>query len=273
MSARTHRFRVGTFDVATILDGVVDRTDGATVFGANRAPEEVAALARAHGLDLATLPNPFVPTLVRTGEATVLVDTGFGAARRPEAGKLVDGLASIGVEPGDIDVVLLTHLHADHVGGLMEAGVPVFERARVLIGRRELAYWTETTTAPAVEANVRPLLDRIERLDDGDAVVPGVTVEAAFGHTPGHLIVHLESGAERLVLTADTANHPVLALTDPDWHFKMDVDPAQASATRRRVFDRLAADGTPFIGHHMPFPALGRVERQGPGYRWLPAEG
>ncbi len=268
--AVTHGFTVGAFTVTTILDGVIARDDGDTAFGANREPAEVAAVAAAHGLDVRALPNPFVPVLIRTGDATILVDTGFGAARRPEAGQLRARLGELGVAPEAIDLVILTHLHPDHVGGLMEDGAPAFVNARLVTGRREFAYWTEERTAPAVEANVRPLADRLTLVDDGAEVAPGITAQAAFGHTPGHMIYHLESGGERLALTADTANHPVLSLARPDWHFRADVDPEQAVATRRRIFGALADAGTPLVGHHLPFPALGRVARDGGGFRWRP---
>lgn len=267
---QTHSFALGDFEVTTVLDGVIVRDNGHEVFGANRDPAEVEALAAAHGLDVRALENNFVPVVVRTPDALILFDTGNGDTRRPAAGHLVARLAAIGVRPDDIDIVALSHLHGDHVGGLIDEGRPVFDRARLLCGRREFTYWTEETEAPQIEAKVRPLADRFTLIDDGATVADGVVAEAAFGHTPGHTIFHLESRGARLTLAADTANHPILALIDPDWHFKMDVDAESAVATRRRVFDRLADTATPFVGHHMPFPALGRVERAGAGYRWIP---
>mgnify|MGYP006283932207 FL=1 len=272
MSAGTRRFGLGDFEVTTLLDGVVVRDDGHAVFGANRDPAEVEALAARHGLDVRALADNFVPVLVRTPTALVLFDTGFGAAMRPQAGQLTARLAEVGVAPGDIDVVVLTHLHGDHVGGLTEDGAPAFANARHVTGAREFRHWTEAQTAPAVETHVRPLADRFTLIEDGAEIVRGITAEAAFGHTPGHMIHRLESAGQRLTLTADTANHPVLALLHPDWHFAMDVDPLTAAATRRRVCADLAARGEPCVGHHMPFPALGRIEAAGDGFRWLPLE-
>ena len=107
-------------------------------------------------------------------------------------------------------------------------------------------------------------------IGDGEAVVPGITSMAAFGHTPGHMIYGLESGGRKLILTADTANHFVLSLQRPDWEVVFDTDKAQAAAARKAVFDMVAADRLPFIGYHMPFPSVGFVETASEGYRFIP---
>jgi glyoxylase-like metal-dependent hydrolase (beta-lactamase superfamily II) len=119
--------------------------------------------------------------------------------------------------------------------------------------------------------HVAPLAEKATFLKDNADVAPGVTSMAAFGHSPGHMIYRLESGGQTLILTGDTANHYVLSLQRPDWEVKFDMDKAKAAETRKRVFDMIATDRLAFIGYHMPFPAVGFVEKQGEGYRYTPA--
>lgn len=105
---------------------------------------------------------------------------------------------------------------------------------------------------------------------DGDSPVSGITAMAAFGHTPGHMAYHLESGSDRLLIMADTANHYVWSLAYPDWEVSFDVDKAAAAATRRKLLDMVAADRIPLVGYHMPFPGLGYVEARENGFRFVP---
>ena len=125
--------------------------------------------------------------------------------------------------------------------------------------------------AKTVESLVVPLRDRMTLLRDGDGVAPGITALDAPGHTPGHMVFEVESAGQRLMLTADTANHFVASLQKPGWVVGFDMDPQKAIETRKRVFDRIAAERIPFIGYHMPFPAIGYAEKlQDGGYRFVP---
>src|SRR5690606_32314110 len=146
------------------------------------------------------------------------------------------------------------------------------------VGQAEYDFWTADerltgateNSARAVQSNVAPLAERMTFLGDGDEVVSGISAMLATGHTPGHMIFNLESDGKRLVLTADTANHYVASLQRPDWHVRFDMDKDEGAATRRRVFDMIAAERIPFIGYHMPFPALGYIEPLDQGYRFVP---
>ncbi|OYW49498.1 MAG: MBL fold metallo-hydrolase, partial [Rhodobacterales bacterium 12-65-15] len=120
------------------------------------------------------------------------------------------------------------------------------------------------------DAAVRPLNDKMSFLDDGGSPMSGITAMAAFGHTPGHMVYQVESEGQRLMITADTANHYVWSLQKPDWEVVFDSDKAGAAAARRAVFGQIAADRIPFIGYHMPFPGLGYVEAQDDGFRYVP---
>lgn len=273
-----YRFKLGSFEVVTLLDGLRPGDGPHPTFGANQSPEDVAALMTANFLPPNQTVNSFTPVLVNTGREVVLFDTGLGAGARPAMGRLADRLAAAGYAPDQIDIVVLTHLHGDHIGGLMEGDKPAFANARYVTGSKEYDFWTKTApstpaaeSAKAVEAKVVPLAEKMTFIDDGASVVSGITAMAAHGHTPGHMIFNLESDGRRLVLTADTANHYVASLQKPDWEVRFDADKAAAAATRKSVFGMLAADKVPFVGYHMPFPAVGFVEPMGEGFRYVPA--
>ena len=122
-----------------------------------------------------------------------------------------------------------------------------------------------------MRANVVPLAEKTTFIGDDAEVVPGIRSVAAFGHTPGHMVYHIESDGRRLLLWADTANHYVASVQRPEWHVRFDMDKEAAVATRKRIFDLAAAERMPVTGYHMPFPALGYIDRSEGGYRWVPA--
>lgn len=275
-----NRFRLGGFEITAIHDGMRPGEGIHRIFGVDRDEAEVSALLEENFLPADRFVNSFTPTLVNTGSDLVLFDTGFGAgARENGLGQLRARLEASGYKPEDVTVVVLTHFHGDHIGGLMEGGAPAFANARYVAGQAEYDFWTAAerqsgateNAARAVQANVVPLAERTTFLGDGGEVAPGITGMLAAGHTPGHMIFHLESEGRRLLLTADTANHYVVSLRRPDWHVAFDMDRAAAAATRKRVFDMVAAERIPFLGYHMPFPAVGFIEKLDVGYRFVPA--
>lgn len=274
------RFALGDFTVTTVLDGGRAGNGPHPTFGADQDAETVAALLQENFLPADRFVNGFTPTVVDTGSDLVLFDTGMGANGRANGmGLLAERMQAAGHAPEDVTVVVLTHCHGDHINGLMENGAPAFANARYVFGQAEYDFWTADerlsgqteNAANAVRNTVVPLADNATFIAEGGEVVPGITAMEAFGHTPGHLIFNVESGDRRLVLTADTANHFVASLQRPDWEVAFDMDKAAAAATRKRVFDMLATDRIPFVGYHMPFPALGFVEALDTGYRFVPA--
>lgn len=273
------RFRLGGFEVTAINDGLRPGDGIHTIFGIDREEAEVTALLEENFLPGDRFVNSFTPTLVNTGSELVLFDTGLGAGARGNGlGGLRARLEASGYAPDDVSIVVVTHFHGDHIGGLMEEGEPVFPNARYVTGQAEYDFWTaeERLSGPtknaarAVQANVAPLAEKTTFIGDGDEVAPGITAMLAAGHTPGHMIFHLESEGRRLLLTADTANHHVASLQRPDWHVSFDMDKEAGAATRRRVFDMVAAERIPFLGYHMPFPAVGFAEKLDEGYRFVP---
>lgn len=274
-----HQFKVGGFQVLVVKDGARPSGNPGEIFGTDQPPETVGELLTQNFLPTDQFVNSFSPTLIDTGSHVILFDTGLGkAARAQGGGRLVEGLAAAGYMPEDISIVVITHMHGDHIGGIMEDGKPAFSKARYVTGQAEYDFWTDTARAgtpaegnhKAVLANVKPHADKMTFLQDGGEVVSGITALLAPGHTPGHLIFNIESEGRRLVLTADTTNHYILSLERPDWEVRFDMDKAEAAASRKKVFDMVATDKVAFLGYHMPFPAVGFVEKQETGYRFVP---
>lgn len=279
LSHPAHRFVLGAFEVTTVLDGTIVMGISPP-FMLDESKEEITATAHAARLPVDRLENNFVPTLVNTGQALVLIDTGCGHYRRDKgAGFLRDRLADAGYAPEDVDVVAFTHVHPDHIGGVFEGDALAFPNAQLMIGREEFAAWKSGENIPPQRAEnremfleiVAPLEDRFRFLDDGDEVVPGITAEAAFGHSLGHMMFRVRSEEKETLIWGDIANHYVFSVGRPAAKVGFDDDKAMAIETRLRVLEAAARDGTLIVGFHMPFPSVGYVEREGDGYRWVPA--
>ncbi|HDR29692.1 MBL fold metallo-hydrolase [Rhodovulum sp.] len=259
-----HRFRLGGFEVTTLLAGTRTVEDPQTIFGLNASPEDFAAASAANMIPADRTQFFFTPTVVNTGSELVLFDTGLN----PEG--ITGVLAAASYSADQIDKVVITHMHGDHIGGLSGEAGETFANAAYYTGQVEFDAW-EMAGDETFEARVRPLAERMTFLDDGGAVASGVTAMAAFGHTPGHMAYMLESDGRQLVIAADFANHHVWSLGYPDWEVRFDRDKEAAAATRRRMLGMMAADGVPFIGYHMPFPGFGFVEARSEGFRYVPA--
>lgn len=259
-----NRFKLGGFEVTTLLAGTRPVEKPNEIFGLNASAEEFKAAADAAFIPAEVAQFFFTPTLVNTGAELVLFDTGLNADGTGAA------LSAAGISPDQVDVVVLTHMHGDHIGGMMTAdGKPTFANARYITGSAEHNHWSGAANE-GFDKNVKPMNDKFTFLDDGGSVASGITAKLAAGHTPGHMIYMLESDGKSLAITADTANHYVFSLAHPDWEVRFDADKAAAAKTRRDVFGMLAADRVPFIGYHMPFPGMGFVEASGDGFRYVP---
>lgn len=279
LPAAFKRFSLGDFEITVLSDGhrVVENPHG--IFGMNTSQDDVEALLTDSYLPVDKMQFTFAPTLVNTGAELILFDTGNGEGGRPGGvGQTLANLKASGYTPEQVSIVVITHMHGDHIGGLMEGGAPAFPNARYIAGQAEYDFWSseDRLGTPAENGHknmvgkVVPLADKMSFVADGESVTGGVTAMAAFGHTPGHMIYRLESGGRNLILTADTANHFVLSLARPDWEVRFDMDKSAAAATRKSVFDMIATDRLAFVGYHMPFPSVGFVEKIDSGYRYIP---
>jgi len=286
MQPHIFRFKLGGFDVATIMDSKVVRSGLTPSFGGEAHADEVKALAAANHLEADRYEHPFTPTVVNTGKELVLIDTGCGSLSaeneqlkgRLPPGNLVARMAQAGYKPEDVDVVIITHGHPDHIGGLTKGGQPVFPKARYVFGATDFDFWKKGENIREARKFNRelymriavPLADRATFVKPGDTVVPGITAVNAFGHSPGLMAYMIESEGKQILNWADTCNHYVVAIQRPDLHLDVDDEKEKAVLTRKRILDMVATDRIPVAGFHMPFPGLGFVERAGDTYRWVP---
>jgi len=274
-----YRFKFGKFEITTINDGAFYLGGPFPIFGADQFPEDVEELAQAHHLSPKRMEIGFSPVIINTGKELVLFDTGNGDRRGDSAGHLQRAMKIAGYSPEQIDIVVLSHFHADHIGGLRMAGKLAFPNARYITGEVESNFWlhpdqaggsTESTHKLAV-AHVKPVADNTTFIKDGATIASGITALFAPGHTPGHMAFHVESEGKRIFLGADFCNHYVMSLQNPDWHMAFDMEKDQAGQTRRKLLDMLATEKIPFTSYHMPFPAVGYVEKKDDGFVYVPA--
>jgi len=261
--AQFRRAQLGDFEVVTLLAGTRTVEEPQKIFGMNVDAETFASVSEENFLPVDAAQFFFTPTLVNTGSEVILFDTGLS----PES--ITGAIGAAGYTPSDIDTVVITHMHGDHVGGLMGDAGETFAGARYITGAAEHNHWSGADN-DTFKAKVAPLNEKFAMIDDGAAIASGVTAMAAFGHTPGHMTYMLESGGKQLLLMADMANHYVWSLGYPDWEVRFDMDKAAAAATRRRVLGMLAADRVPTVGYHMPFPGMGYVATKGDGFEYVP---
>ncbi len=264
-NANKYSFAVGDFQVSTMLGGTRTVEDPQSIFGMNVSAEEFATVSEENFIPTDKAQFFFTPTVVNTGSEVVLFDAGLAAAMT------VPALEAAGITADQVDIVVLTHMHGDHIGGLTgDDGTPTYPNARYVTGQVEFDAWAKMEN-DGFEAKVRPLAEKMTFIGDEGSVASGITGMAAFGHTPGHMVYMLENGGEQVLLMADLANHYVWSLAYPDWEVRFDRDKAGAAASRRKILGMAAADKLPVIGYHMPFPAVGYVDTRGDGFHYVPA--
>nr|WP_321507570.1 MBL fold metallo-hydrolase [uncultured Celeribacter sp.] len=257
------RFKLGAFEVTTLLAGTRTVPEPHKIFGLNASDEDFEAASDANFIPADLAQFFFTPTLINTGAELILFDTGLDPAG------ISGALQAAGYTPDQVDRVVITHMHGDHIGGIY-SDAPTFANAAYSTGAVEMDHW-DMSGNEGFEAKIRPLQDRFDLLEEGSEVTSGITAMQAFGHTPGHMAFHVESDGERLILGADFANHYVYSLAHPDWEVLYDMDREMAAKTRRKMLDMMTTERVPFIGYHMPFPALGYVAARDDSFRYVPA--
>jgi glyoxylase-like metal-dependent hydrolase (beta-lactamase superfamily II) len=283
-----YRYKVGDYECTSINDGARSFPMPDT-FVTNVPKEQALAAAEAAYMPKGMVTVPFNPQLINTGSKLILIDCGNGVAAfeptKGAVGRTLQNLAAAGFDPKSIDVVLMSHLHPDHTNGIRAAdGSMAFPNAEIMVPAKEWEFWTSDENAAKAQsnemmknyfANVKKIYAGIEskvtKYEWGKEVAPGITSIATPGHTPGHTSFAVASGNSKILIQSDVTNIPEFFLRNPDWHVAYDVDGDLAQATRHKFYDMAAAEKATVVGFHFTFPSIGHVERDGNGYRLIPA--
>ncbi|MGB3291166.1 MAG: MBL fold metallo-hydrolase [Burkholderiaceae bacterium] len=279
-----YRMALGGIEVTALYDGQVSLNPGILKGASQDTIRDLLARMfvplSADGVQTAV--NGF---LVNTGENLILVDAGAAKCFGPALGAITGNIRAAGYEAGQIDTVLLTHLHGDHACGLSVDGKAAFPNATVYVAKEEAAFWLNpdvAAKAPAdaqaffkmAQASVAPYaaMGKLKEFKAGNAVIPGVASVPLHGHTPGHGGYLFGSGQQKLLIWGDVIHSHAVQFPQPEVSIEFDVDPPQAVASRKKVLERASSEKLWIAGAHLPFPGLGHVRRDDAGYAWVPAE-
>jgi glyoxylase-like metal-dependent hydrolase (beta-lactamase superfamily II) len=262
-----YSFKVGKIECISVNDGTITVPDTIT-------PKPFDPHDPKSGLEMG-----MNSLLIKVGGRKILVDTGCGKWFGEKSGNLVDNLKAAGIGTSDIDTVVITHAHGDHIGGNTDAdGKPVFPNARYVFHRKEWEYWINRLDAPMpgpesamtmTRKCLSPIRDLVQLVEDKAIISPGIEVALVPGHTPGHIMLYLTSGKERLCCFADLIHHP-LELVRPELFTIFDVDAKEATAARIAVPPKLVDPGLLLWSCHLDFPGLGHFVRHDGKLAWQP---
>jgi glyoxylase-like metal-dependent hydrolase (beta-lactamase superfamily II) len=279
-----YRMKVDTIEVTVISEGA-RISPLPENFVRNKSRDEVVAALQAAYISADRFMLPFNSTVVNTGSRLVAIDTGFGpgalATSNGSMGQGQANLAASGIDIKNIDAVVISHFHGDHINGLVTDGKPSYPNAEVMVPGPEWDFWMDDgnmSRAPEAMkgafANVRRVFgiigNKMTKYEPGKDVAPGIASIAAHGHSPGHTLHVVSSGNSSLMIQGDLTTLPQLFVRNPGWHVMFDMDAPKAEETRRRVYDQVATDKIPVQGYHFPFPAVAYIEKAGSGYREVP---
>lgn len=280
-----YRQPVGELMVSALYDGFINLS---TSLFHGLPPEELRALSeRKHQAQSSDgVPTAVTTYLIEHGSGSILLNAGGSKRPAPGMGCLPDSLAAAGCRVEDISAILLTHLHFDHVCGLVhDNGAAVFPRAKIYVSKAESDFWLNPQIAQAAPEGVRPFFEMAvnsiapykERGDlivfeDGAELFPGIRALPTPGHTPGHTSFLISSGRDQLLLWGDIVHSHALQFSHPEVTNDFDSDQAQAAATRQALFKKVFEEKLLVAGDHLPFPGFGHMSRDGAGYQWVPVE-
>jgi glyoxylase-like metal-dependent hydrolase (beta-lactamase superfamily II) len=281
--AAWYRFKIGDMEATVVSDGALGPFTVSGLYP--KAPkEDVDALAKGEFLSREKFVLQENCLVLNNGDQLALIDTGSGAPY-PQygtgAGRLSKNLEAAGVKPEDIDFVILSHGHADHLCGIMgEAGQRHFPNAQIMVSKSDFDFWTDEGKLSAIgtmkffvdsaRANLLPNKDRLAFVEDGKEVIKGVQAISSPGHTPGHTSYILSSAGQNVLYTGDIA-HTFVQFKHPEWPLVFDIDPTTASSTRKRMMDMAAAENLAVIVYHLAFPGIGHIARDGDAFRFVAA--
>ncbi len=278
------RIAIGEAEIIALYDGMWEKPHEAG-FLSNASVSDVKQALRTAGLDASFVPVPISTFVVRLKGKTVLCDAGGGGQVQGYnsdsifvSGRMLNNLKAAGIRPEDIDTILISHFHPDHIFGLLseDTNAQVFPHAEIIVAAAEYKFWTDSSSTARLPPWRQSLARRIQSVipswknvlpvEGEDEVVPGIRFVSVFGHTPGHTAFHISSGAEQLMISSDTAYVPALCLRHPEWHGAYDQDGAAAEVSRHRLLDRVVAEEMMICGSHFPWAGFGRLVRDGAHY-------
>lgn len=273
-----HTFSVGAFQCWILHDSDMDYAREA--FFINAPPADLATALQPYGDKVMT---PYAALLVKTPDRLILVDTGMGPSKDPREGHLLQSLAAAGFKPEQIDTLVITHGHLDHIGGtLLPDGAPTFPKARVFVDRREWEFWAQdkpdlsSVDIPEksrqrwieiAHTKLLPLRGQLTLTEPNAEIAPGVRLVDAAGHTPGQVLVRLESQGKALLYVSDLVLSPV-SLEHPDWHTRYEWNVAASDATKRRLLKQAADEHLLVWAMHFSYPGMGYVVADGDHWKW-----
>lgn len=274
-----YRLTIGTTEVTALCDGYLDIPPAAFP-GAD--PETVRRLTERAFRPAGPMPTAVNAYAVNAGDRLFLIDAGTGSARGANLGHVVPALRAAGLAPENVDAILMTHLHIDHAGGLVDPdGRAIFPRAELLVAEADADFWLDPGLPSRATDGMRPSIQyavaamtayagMVTRFTPGASLAPGISSVSLSGHTPGHTGFVIGTGEDRLFIWADVIHVAAFQFPLPDLSIAFDVDPAAAVATRRRTFDMVAADRVLVAGMHLPFPGVGHVVREARAFAFVP---
>ncbi|BDS08365.1 hydrolase [Oceaniferula spumae] len=281
-----YHFKIGDIDAWSISDGFMKLGQGLSLMYPEAERENMANALKNHSEPLDHLPLYVNVLVIKKGDEIALFDAGFGPPENKNRGWLASGLKKIGIQPEQVTATYLSHAHSDHIAGFVTDGKPTFKNAALHVTPEEYNFWrsknpdfTKTKRNPkAIPGMVKQAQKNLEILTPlkqfapvGASMLDGtVTVENGFGHTAGHAIYRIKSKGEELLHIVDLAHHHLLMFQNPAWKIGWDNNLQLAVQTRKRVFSQAATAKTRVYGFHVPFPGLGRINKLGEGYRWVP---
>jgi len=277
-----YRMMLGDFEVTALFDGAIDLKPTELLTNV-KAPAVTKMLAQ--NFEKEPLPTSVNAFLVNTGSKLVLIDTGTGALGGPTLGGIVNNLKASGYQPDQVDEIYITHMHFDHVGGLMAGETMAFPNAVVRADQHDADYWLSKENldkAPeamkgffkGAQASLNPYVaaNKFKPFDGDTDLVPGVKAVAAHGHTAGHSIYVVESKGQKLVLWGDLMHVAAVQFQHPEVTIQFDSDSKAAMAERKKAFADAAKQGYLVGLAHLPFPGIGHLRSDGKAYRFVPVD-